>query len=63
MTILVTFLLTAALYGCLAVLGLRFLVRQFQARPEKIRAIRNHLLIPLLRIPAAPGVGQLLIRD
>jgi hypothetical protein len=63
MSILITFLLTTAAYGCLTVLGLKSLVRQFQARPDKLKTITNHLLIPLFGVQPVPGEGQMEKRE
>jgi hypothetical protein len=48
-----TFLLTTALYGVLLGLACRRVSRHLQGNPEGVRAVTEHVLIPLLgRRPA-----------
>jgi hypothetical protein len=47
-TILVTFVLTTALYGGLAVWGLRRLIRHLQSNNDGVKAVTEHVLLPML---------------
>jgi len=46
--IVLTFLLTTALYGFLLWLACRRISRHLQGNPEGVKAVTDHVLIPLL---------------
>lgn len=46
--IILTFLLTTALYGLLLYLACRRISRHLQGNPEGVKAVTDHVLIPLL---------------
>jgi hypothetical protein len=46
--VLLTFLLTTALYGGLLWLACRRLSRHLQGNPDAVKAVTDHVLIPLL---------------
>lgn len=54
--IILTFLLTTALYGTLLYLACRRLSRHLQGNPDGVKAVTDHVLIPLLgRRPDSEG--------
>lgn len=48
MSIVLTFLMTSALYGILAWLAFRKVSRHLQGNPEAIKSFSEHVLLPLL---------------
>ncbi len=46
--IILTFLLTTALYGALLWLAVRRILRHLQGNEEAVKAVTDHVLIPLL---------------
>ncbi len=46
--IFLTFLLTTALYGTLAWLACRRVVSHLQENPEAVKAVTDHVLLPML---------------
>jgi len=47
-TILVTFVLTTVLYAALGAWGIRRLTRHLQSNPEAVKAVTEHVFMPLL---------------
>ena len=45
--ILLTFLATTSLYAALLVFGCRRVVRHLQGHPEAMRAVTEHVVVPL----------------
>ncbi len=66
LVIFVTFLLTTALYGTLAWLACRRVVGHLQGNPEAVKAVTDHVLLPMLgreaeQKPAGPKTKGTLV--
>jgi len=48
LTVLLTYVLTTAIYGLLGLLAFRKIACHLQNNPEAVKAVTNHVLLPLL---------------